>query len=185
MLESNPIESTIHKVVAGDRDAYRLIVREYQLMIRGYIGSQLHRADEMEDLSQEVFLTAYRNLDQYDGRGNFAAWLRGIARHQLLMHFRTTGRRKANDAKFREEVTQAIQHDLDQTFAEQTDFAVESLLRCISQLPERMKRVVRAGLDGTKAPALASELATSVGAIYNLHYRANGLLRECVKEQIQ
>ena len=101
------------------------------------------------------------------------------------MHFRSTGRRKSREAQFREVVTQLITHDLERNFADQTDFAIESLLRCIGRLPDRMRHVVRAGLDGTKAAALAEELATSVGAIYNLHYRANGLLRECVKEEIE
>jgi RNA polymerase sigma-70 factor (ECF subfamily) len=44
--------------------------------------------------------------------------------------------------------------------------------------------VVRGGLDGDKPDALAAELVTSVGAIYNLHYRANQTLRECVKKEL-
>lgn len=185
MPDSNQVKQAISQVVAGDRDAFRVLVREYQLMVRSYLGSQLHRGDEMEDLSQEVFLTAFRHLGEFDGCGDFGAWLRGIARNQLLMHFRGKGRRKANEAKFREEATMLIEHDLENTFAKQTDYAIESLLRCIGALPERLKRVVRAGLEGTKAPALAEELATSVGAVYNLHYRANGLLRDCVKKEIE
>jgi len=52
----------------------------------------------------------------------------------------------------------------------------------VRQLPEKLRRVVRAGLSGDKPAALAEELATSVGAIYNLHYRANQLLRKCVEK---
>lgn len=185
MSDSDQTKHIIRQVIAGDRDAFRLLVREHRLMVRSYMGSQLHRGDEMDDLSQEVFMTAFRNLAQYDSRGDFGAWLRGIARNQLLMHFRSTGRRKSREAKFREEVTQLVERDLEKNFTDQTELAIESLLRCIGRLPDRMKHVVRAGLDGTKAAALARELATSVGAVYNLHYRANGLLRECVKEEIE
>ena len=53
---------------------------------------------------------------------------------------------------------------------------------CIAQLPERLRRVVRAGLDGERPAELAEEMSTTVGAIYNLHYRANQLLRECLKK---
>lgn len=185
LSDSKQTEQAIRDVLAGDRDAFRVLVREHRLMIRAYLGSQLHRADEMDDLAQEVFLTAFRNLAQYQIGANFAAWLRGIAKNQLLMHFRSVGRRKARESKFREEVTQLIEHDLEQKYATQTQHAIEALLQCIGELPERMKHVVRAGLDGTKAAALATELTTSTGAIYNLHYRANNLLRECVKKEME
>jgi RNA polymerase sigma-70 factor (ECF subfamily) len=44
---------------------------------------------------------------------------------------------------------------------------------------------VRAGLDGAKPAALAEIFATSVGAIYNLHYRANQLLRACLQKELE
>ncbi len=185
MTDSEETKQAIQKVLAGDSEAFRLLVREHRLMLRSYLGSQLHHGDVMDDLAQEVFMKAFRKLDQFDTDGNFRAWLRGIARNQLLMHFRTLGRRKANEAKFREEVCDIIRHDLDGTFQEQSTDAIETLLRCINELPDRMRRVVRAGLDGVKAQALAEELSTSVGAVYNVHYRANDLLRECVRKEIQ
>ena len=185
MPDSNETKKAIDSVLAGDRDAFRLLVREHRLMVRSYLGSQLHHLDEMDDLSQEVFVTAFRKLDQYDQDANFGVWLRGIARNQLLMHFRSMGRRKTREARFREQVTQLIERELEQTFADQTDRAIESLLRCIGRLPDRMRQVVRGGLDGVKAATLADELTTSIGAIYNIHYRANALLRDCVKEELQ
>lgn len=184
MSNSSQLKETINQVVAGDRDAFRILVREHRLMLRSYLGSQLHRTDEMDDIAQEVFLTAFKNLSQFDSQSDFGAWLRGIARNHLLTHFRTVGRRKANEAKFREEVTQLIQPDLESRFQTQTEFAIEALLRCIGRLPDRLRVVVRAGLDGSKADALAKELSTSLGAVYNLHYRANKLLRDCVKEEL-
>ncbi|MEM9646406.1 MAG: sigma-70 family RNA polymerase sigma factor [Planctomycetota bacterium] len=185
MPESEKVKQTVLEVLAGDRDAYRILVRDYRLMIRSYLGSQLHRSDEMDDLAQEVFLTAYKNLDKFELEADFGAWLRGIARNRLLAHFRSVGRRRVREAKFREEVTQLLDQDLERNFFDQHEFAIEALLRCIAKLPERMKHVVRAGLDGTKASELADELTTSVGAIYNLHYRANMLLRKCVKGELE
>ncbi len=179
------MKDAIQRVLAGDRDAFRLIVREHSLMLRSYLGSQLHHASDVDDLAQEVFIVAYRKLDQFEQDGDLRAWLRGIARKQLLQYFRTTGRGNASAAKFREEVTGIIQHSLDMSIASKTNATIEALLRCVGQLPQRMRYVVRAGLDGTKAVSLAEELSTSIGAIYNLHYRANQLLRECVKAEME
>ncbi|TWU59242.1 ECF RNA polymerase sigma factor SigW [Rubripirellula tenax] len=184
MPDSETTKQAIRQVLAGDRDAFRVLVREYRLMVRSYVGSQLHRSDETEDLSQEVFMNAYRSLDQFDANADFGAWLRGIARNKMLMHFRTTQRRRQRENEFREEVTRLLEHDLEKIFASQSDFAIAALLRCIGKLPDRMRYVVRAGLDGTKAASLAAELSTSLGAIYNLNYRANSMLRQCVEEEI-
>ena len=40
-----------------------------------------------------------------------------------------------------------------------------------------------AGLHGGRPAELAKELSTSIGAIYNLHYRANQLLRDCLQKE--
>lgn len=58
---------------------------------------------------------------------------------------------------------------------------IEQLLHCISKLPGKLRRVVRSGLEGAQPTALAEELQTTVPAIYQLHYRANQLLRDCIK----
>lgn len=183
MADSVQTRQAIRDVLAGDRDAFRVIVREHSLMVRSYLGSQLYRADETDDLAQEVFMKAFLNLHKYNLGSDFLAWLRGIARNELLMRFRKDNRRQTNEAKFREEVISVIQCDLDSEFAKLPDVAIEALLRCVTSLPDRLRRVVRGGLDGIKPAVLANELSTSVGAIYNLHYRANALLRECVRKE--
>lgn len=184
MPDAPDTNEAIRRVLAGERDAFRLLVREHQLAIRSYLSSQLHHNDDTDDIAQEVFVRAYKSLAEFDQSGDFRAWLRGIARHQLLMHFRGSRRRRAHEQRFREQVEAAIETDIEAAHANMPDAAIESLLQCVSSLPDRMRRVVRAGLEGVKAAALAEELNTSVGAIYNLHYRANSLLRECVAREI-
>jgi RNA polymerase sigma-70 factor, ECF subfamily len=175
---------TIQRVLGGDVDAFRGIVREHDLMLRSFLGSQLHHSTDIDDLAQEVFIIAFRKLKEFDITGDFGAWLRGIARKQLLHHFRTVRRSNAATARFREQVIAVVEQDLERAFDSKSEEAIEALLRCIAQLPPRMRRVVRGGLDGIKPLLLADELSTSVGAIYNLHFRANSLLRSCVQGAI-
>lgn len=181
MIDADSIDNAIKRVLAGDRDAFRLLVRENSLMLRSYLGSQLHHASDVDDLAQEVFIAAFRKLGQFDLKADFRAWLRGIARKQLLHYFRTVGRSNAAVARFRREVFGHIENELEIASANTDNNLIEALLRCISELPQRMRHVVRSGLEGTKADVLAEEMSTSIGAIYNIHYRANSLLRDCVK----
>jgi RNA polymerase sigma-70 factor, ECF subfamily len=72
----------IDRVLAGDREAFREIIARHDAAVCATIRALSHRATEWEDLSQEVFLSAYRRLDTFDAvRGTMRAWLLAIARN--------------------------------------------------------------------------------------------------------
>jgi RNA polymerase sigma-70 factor (ECF subfamily) len=179
MLEAGEITRALDEVARGNRDAFRVIVRAYSLPLRSYLASQIHTLDDVDDVAQEVYLAVFRNLHTFRRGDDFGAWLRGIARNKLYDHLRRSARRNKALGAFREEVSRVVEADPDRSEA------IEVLLRCIAQLPDRLRRVVRAGLDGDKPAALAESLATSVGAVYNLHYRANQLLLLCMQKELE
>jgi RNA polymerase sigma-70 factor (ECF subfamily) len=178
------ITAILDAVAAGDRDAFRWIVRTWSLPLRSYLASCTHHLDEVDDLAQEVFLAAYRSLSTFRRGDDFGAWLRGIARNKLYNHMRSSARRNRALSSFRMEVARVVEADLERAATSDRSEAIEALLHCIGQLPDRLRRVVRAGLDGDRPAALAEALATSVGAVYNLHYRANQLLRGCMEKEL-
>lgn len=184
MLEPSEIVCILDEVARGNRDAFRQIVRAYSLPLRSYLASQIHNLEDVDDLAQEVFLGAFRNLAAFRREDDFGAWLRGVARNKLYAHWRQLSRRKRAMDAFREEVAQVVEADLECAAANDRSETIEVLLRCIDRLPEKLRRVVRGGLDGEKPAVLAEVLATSVGAIYNLHYRANQLLRACLQKEL-
>ena len=184
MLTQAEIDVVLDQVARGSRDAFRLIVRAYGLPLRAYIASQVHHPNDVDDMAQEVFLAAYRQLATFRRGDDFGAWLRGIARNKLHDYFRSSARRDRAMERFREEVARVVEGDLEAAAASDRSESIEALLRCIGRLPEKLRRVVRAGLDGDKAADLAEQFVTTVGAIYNLHYRANQLLRDCVQKEL-
>jgi RNA polymerase sigma-70 factor (ECF subfamily) len=184
MGDRSDIEAILEEVARGRTEAFGRIVRAYALPLRSYLASQVHHLDDVDDLAQEVFLAALRSLSTFRRGDDFGAWLRGIARNKVKIYFRSQSRRSQALRRFRDEVASVIEDDLERTAADQLEL-VERLLHCISQLPERLRRVVRAGLDGDRPAELAKELSTTAGVIYNLHYRANQLLRECLQKEIR
>jgi RNA polymerase sigma-70 factor, ECF subfamily len=183
MLRRSELDAAIDDVLRGERDAFRKILRAYGLSLRTFIATQVHSVDDIDDLAQEVLLVAYRSLGEFRRGDDFGAWLRGIARHKIYDHFRRTSRRHKALERFRDEVARLIENRLERTVSRDSSGAIEVLLGCIGQLPERMRRVVRAGLDGHKPADVAGEMMTSVGAVYRLHYRANQLLRACMQRE--
>jgi RNA polymerase sigma-70 factor, ECF subfamily len=177
------IDAVLDQIARGNRDAFRQVVRAYSLPLRSYIAGQVHYMNDVDDLVQEVFIAAYRNLGTFRRGEDLGGWLRGIARHKLHSHWRRSARGNRALERFREELARVVESDLDRAASAHSG-AIEMLLHCIAQLPEKLRRVVRGGLEGDKPAALAEELVTTVGAIYNLHYRANQLLRECVRKEM-
>jgi RNA polymerase sigma-70 factor, ECF subfamily len=184
MLRPTERDAIIEDVLQGNADAFRKILRAYGLSLRSYIAAHVHALDDIDDLAQEVFFVAYRNLGHFRREDDFGAWLRGIARNKIHRHIRSSSRRHVALEKFRDKVMYVVENKLERQVSDDRSERIEVLLRCIGQLPERMRRVVRAGLDGDKPADLAGELTTSVVVVYQLHCRANKLLRECMlKEQ--
>lgn len=175
----------IQRVLSGDTEAFRELVREYGLTLRSYLGAKMHHMDDIDDVAQEALLAAFHSLDRFDQEQDFGAWLRGIARYKMLNYLRARERRNAAMARFRAEADGIIDEELERQTAELNSSSIEALLTCINRLPERARRVVRAGLDGVKGEILAAELSTTVTAIYNLQWRTNQSLRKCVRREMQ
>jgi len=182
MLDPQELNSIIDEVLQGEKDAFRRIIREFGLLLRSYIAAHVHHLDVVDDLAQEVFLAAFRNLRDFRRGDDFGALLRGIARNKVYEHFRASARRHKAMVRFHERVAQLMETKLEESMGRDHSDSIETLLHCIGSLPDRMRRVVRAGLDGDKPVDLAGELKTTVGAVYRLHYRANQILRECMQK---
>lgn len=177
-----PDADVVRHVLAGERELFRLLVRRYELMVRSFFASQLYRLDDVDDLAQDTFISAYNSLETFDISLDFGVWLRGIARNLLLMHFRTVKRREDMLLRFRREACEIMSEELESEFYGESSQRIEALLLCVEKLPKRMLHVVRSGLNGIRSQKIAEELSTTVSAIYNLQYRANKLLRSCVEE---
>ena len=181
--DSSSLQSLLDRVLRGERDLYLHVVRRFELMLRSYLASQLYDLSEVDDLAQETFIAAFKDLKSFRRGGDFGAWLRGIARNRLLTHFRSLQRRESAARRFQEEVARIASEEIEKAMEPDQGGRLERLLHCISRLPEKLRRVVHAGLEGIKPAALAEEFGTTVPAVYQLHYRANQLLRECMNKE--
>lgn len=87
------METTDAELVArcrsGDRQAWDTIVRYRHARIYGLAYRFTGRADEAEDLTQEVFLKVYRTLHLYRSEsGGLETWIVRVARNHFIDHYR-------------------------------------------------------------------------------------------------
>lgn len=69
----------VNACLAGDSEACRAFVRQYQAVVFGVCFRMLGHREDAEDVAQEVFLRAFRKLHQWDANRPLAPWLLTIA----------------------------------------------------------------------------------------------------------
>lgn len=81
-------DKVLVQAAQSDREAFDALYRRYVDQVYRYCYSRVGRRADAEDLVAQTFLAALQGLPDYDGRGAFAAWLFGIARHKCADHHR-------------------------------------------------------------------------------------------------
>jgi RNA polymerase sigma-70 factor (ECF subfamily) len=178
-FDPNP---TVSQVLSGNKDAYRLIVSEYGLLVRGFLAARVYHLADAEDLAQDTFVKVYEKLEDYELGTNFRAWLMSIAQFLLNNHWRKNGNRATVMEKFRHDIAESIQTELKVAHEEVDESRIPKLLDCITKLPDNLRKVIRSGLDGEKISILAKQLNLQANAVYQLRHRAHIALRKCMNQ---
>jgi RNA polymerase sigma-70 factor (ECF subfamily) len=74
-----PSDDTLVRARAGDADAFRDLVERHSRAVFHVAYRVTGRVEDAEDVVQETFLRAYRQLDRFESRANFGTWLHRIA----------------------------------------------------------------------------------------------------------
>jgi len=74
----------IAKARRGDVEAFNLLVSRWEKRVFNYLLRLVSNREDALDVSQEVFLKAYRNLPKLDDPTRFAGWLFRIAHNEAF-----------------------------------------------------------------------------------------------------
>jgi len=103
MAGSDDESKLIEQSLSGDPEAYAALVHQHQNMIRAMTFRMTGSLDDAEELAQDAFLRAYRQLGSFDGGSKFSTWLCKIAINLSLDWRRRESRRNGIHAKWAEE----------------------------------------------------------------------------------
>jgi RNA polymerase sigma-70 factor (ECF subfamily) len=163
------------------------LVRTHQAELYRYVRYLgISQSAEAEDLVQETFVAAFRAERQApaDDPAQQAAWLRGIARNQCLMHFRRQRTAKVTfDSRYLESAEQRWRGEFLRG-GDGFDF-VEALRQCVEKLTGRQ----REALDMRYAEkASREEMAVVMGmsedGVKSLLQRLRAALKNCVQKSL-
>lgn len=81
----------VRKLQRGETDAFETLIRRHQKTIFNLVYRMLGDYDEAAEISQEVFLSAYRAIGNFRGEANFSTWL-----YRIALNHATTRRKSLN-----------------------------------------------------------------------------------------
>ncbi len=89
----------VKRCLKGDDAAWEALLQAHTHKVYNLCYRFTGRADDAEDLTQEVFIKVFRTLKTYDAaQAKFTTWLNRIARNHLVDHYRRTRNDRATSA---------------------------------------------------------------------------------------
>jgi RNA polymerase sigma-70 factor, ECF subfamily len=87
-MSDEDIREWVCAAQGGNADAFARLVERYHRGVRACLVARLDDPHEAEDLAQEVFITAFRKIREFDPERPMEPWLRSIAFNHLRNHWR-------------------------------------------------------------------------------------------------
>ena len=81
-------QEIIEKYLEGETNALDLLVDRYMSIIYRFIYRQMGNAEDANDITQDVFVKAWKNLKKYNPNQNFKTWIMTIARNSSIDYLR-------------------------------------------------------------------------------------------------
>lgn len=155
----------------GDEEAWRQLVERFQRKVWNVAFQFTGRADEAEELSQEIFLHLWTALRTFDTGGSFPAWLSRVARNYAIDHYRRR-RRERSMVQDSEKAQELVAVAPDSTGRNDPHRALEDkdvaawLRGVIDRLPSELgQAVILRDLQGMSYEEMAEMLSIPLGTV--------------------
>ncbi|HRF34931.1 MAG TPA: RNA polymerase sigma factor [Cyclobacteriaceae bacterium] len=127
----------INRCRQGDREAYYKLYKLYSRSMYNVGFRIVNNTEEAEDVLQEAFTSAFRNLHHYRGDSTFGAWLKRIVINKAINYLH---KRKAE--RMPEDERWDVHEEEEENILEGFPFSVEQVRSAIERLPDGYRSVL-------------------------------------------
>jgi RNA polymerase sigma-70 factor (ECF subfamily) len=180
----------VKKAVNGNEKAFQQLMEKYRRGLNFHIGKMLRDKNLLDDLIQEIYIKAFRNLGNYNPEYAFSTWLYRIATNHTIDHLR---KKKLRTYSIDEPLTTKdgdMKLELKDHEAS-TDEPIEKSERkvmvqeAIEKLPEKYRRVIEMRhMEELSYQEIAEELDVPIGTVKAHIFRAREMLFKAMKDKI-
>ncbi len=187
MTERDADRMLVARVQKGDKGAFDLLARKYQHRVAKLIARYVRDRHEVEDVTQEALIKAYRAIGGFRGESAFYTWLYRIAVNTAKNYLETQGRRPPNtDVEIEgAELSESGAGLRDQATPERQMLTEEigaTVRRVIEGLPEDLRAAIMfREIEGLSYEEIAQVMDCPVGTVRSRIFRA----REALDQELQ
>lgn len=169
----------VEKAKAGDTASFEALVKKYQDKIYGLANYVcLGLKSEADDVYQETFISAFKNISKFKGKSGFGTWLYRIAANNCWMKFR---KKKSEKLVSIEDLAEL--KDLTHSDEVRKKELSESVARALSKLSVDFRLAITlADIQGLSMEEAAKVLKITVPAFKTRLFRARQALKTEFKE---
>jgi RNA polymerase sigma-70 factor (ECF subfamily) len=172
----------------GDKHAFELLVVKYQRKLARLLSRFIRDPAEVEDVTQEAFIKAYRALPAFRGDSAFYTWLYRIGINTAKNYLMAMGRRaptstevEAEEAEGFEEGEQLRDINTPESVLLSNEIAA-TVNATIEQLPEELRTAIQLReIEGMSYEDIAQMMNCPIGTVRSRIFRA----REAIAEQLR
>jgi RNA polymerase sigma-70 factor (ECF subfamily) len=171
-------------------DLFVVLIREHELGLLAFVRACVRDPADAEDIVQETFVAAWRQLSEYDPQRPFSRWLRGIARHKISHYFERCAAARRLTRILPPEAVASLADEFERlnrpARGEVYRDCFAALRECLAALAQTDRDVVeRAYRESQTCRAIAAQLGQTVEAIKKRLQRARARLRECILGKLE
>jgi RNA polymerase sigma factor RpoE len=188
MSEREIDQALVERAQGGDQRAFDLLVSKYQRKLGRLLSRFIRDPAEVEDVSQEAFIKAYRALPSFRGDSAFYTWLYRIGINTAKNYLVSQGRRAPTSTSFDAEEAEGFE-DAGQLRDINTPESLlltkqigETVNAAMDALPEELRTaIVLREIDGMSYEEIAGMMDCPIGTVRSRIFRA----REAVAARLR
>ena len=181
----------IEAIRAGDPTAYRGLVERYQSRVYALMCGMVKDREEARDLTQEVFIKAYKNLDRFRLESSFYTWIYRIGMNLAIDHLRKFSKRRADEyddgiASREADGTIGDAHRTgDPGRSLERKQLNETIMSALQKLsPDHRQVILLREVEGLSYKEIADSLEIAEGTVMSRLYYARRKLQQLLKPQL-
>ena len=168
--------SLIKRFIDGEESVFRIIVQRHKEKIRNIIYLTLNSNDYIDDIAQEVFITIYRNLNQFKFQSQFTTWLYRITVNKCKDHIRKMRIRKIFSP------IKDIDKDAGYNISIEESNTAELVQEAIKKLPDKLRiPLLLKDIEGFSYQEIAETVECEIGTVKSRIFRAREGLKNLLK----
>lgn len=175
----------------SDTAAFDLIIQQYGDRVYNYARRMVSHPQDAEDIAQEVFIRAFTNIAQFDGRSQLSTWLFRIATNLCIDYHRRKNRRIVALSLTSEEenhegeeisVPDESANALDQVLSRELQQVVE---RAVESLSPKLKPVLLLyDMEGMAYEEISKALSLPLGTVKSRLFLARNQVKQAVEQYL-